>query len=145
MSDHCTLTFPRPISNRCLNLLGNLNLSIFTKTLWQDAAKAMLSYSWFLYDYLCFGQVADFSSDIRKLRMREWHSNRWKVSNWLVALYDLFLLFSFLASKHSNCWQLRVNTVHEKGTAKYTQQDSLDEAGGDSSLLYPFAITHQSF
>lgn len=28
-------------------------------------------------------------------------------------------------------WQLRVNTVHEKGTAKYTQQDSLDEAGGD--------------
>ncbi|KAF8202915.1 hypothetical protein BJ912DRAFT_1018762 [Pholiota molesta] len=25
---------------------------------------------------------------------------------------------------------LRVNTVHEKGTAKYTQQDSLDEAGG---------------
>ncbi|KXN90061.1 RNA-binding protein rsd1 [Leucoagaricus sp. SymC.cos] len=26
--------------------------------------------------------------------------------------------------------QLRVNTVHEKGTAKYTQQDSLDESGG---------------
>ncbi|KAG6849508.1 hypothetical protein H0H93_007862 [Arthromyces matolae] len=26
--------------------------------------------------------------------------------------------------------QLRVNTVHEKGTVKYTQQDSLDEAGG---------------
>ncbi|PPR05698.1 hypothetical protein CVT26_008939 [Gymnopilus dilepis] len=25
---------------------------------------------------------------------------------------------------------LRVNTVHEKGTVKYTQQDSLDEAGG---------------
>jgi RNA-binding protein 39 len=25
---------------------------------------------------------------------------------------------------------LRVNTVHEKGTAKYIQQDSLDEAGG---------------
>ncbi|KAI0692793.1 hypothetical protein BC835DRAFT_1416350 [Cytidiella melzeri] len=25
---------------------------------------------------------------------------------------------------------LRVNTVHEKGTIKYTQQDSLDEAGG---------------
>jgi RNA-binding protein 39 len=25
---------------------------------------------------------------------------------------------------------LRVNTVHEKGTARYTQQDSLDEAGG---------------
>lgn len=27
--------------------------------------------------------------------------------------------------------QLRVNTVHEKGTVKYTQQDSLDEAGGE--------------
>jgi RNA-binding protein 39 len=26
--------------------------------------------------------------------------------------------------------QLRVNTVHEKGTAKYTQADTLDEAGG---------------
>jgi RNA-binding protein 39 len=26
--------------------------------------------------------------------------------------------------------QLRVNTVHEKGTARYTQQDTLDEAGG---------------
>ncbi|KAG5221921.1 splicing factor CC1 protein [Salix suchowensis] len=25
---------------------------------------------------------------------------------------------------------LRVNTVHEKGTAKYTQQDTLDESGG---------------
>ena len=33
MSDLYTLTLPRPISNRCLNLLGNLNLSIFTKTL----------------------------------------------------------------------------------------------------------------
>jgi RNA-binding protein 39 len=31
-----------------------------------------------------------------------------------------------------------VNTVHEKGTAKYTQQDSLDEAGGDFSLLLSF-------
>jgi len=28
-------------------------------------------------------------------------------------------------------FQLRVNTVHEKGTARYTQQDSLDEAGGE--------------
>lgn len=28
--------------------------------------------------------------------------------------------------------QLRVNTVHEKGSARYTQQDSLDEAGGTS-------------
>ena len=26
--------------------------------------------------------------------------------------------------------QLRVNTVHEKGSVRYTQQDSLDEAGG---------------
>jgi hypothetical protein len=31
--------------------------------------------------------------------------------------------------------QLRVNTVHEKGTARYTQQDSLDEAGGESKPL----------
>ena len=30
--------------------------------------------------------------------------------------------------------QLRVNTVHEKGSARYTQQDSLDEAGGMLSL-----------
>ena len=49
MSDHYTLTLPRPISNRCLNLLGNLNLSIFTKTLWQNIARAMLSYSWFFF------------------------------------------------------------------------------------------------
>lgn len=27
---------------------------------------------------------------------------------------------------------LRVNTVHEKGTVRYTQQDTLDEAGGMS-------------
>jgi hypothetical protein len=26
--------------------------------------------------------------------------------------------------------KLRVNTVHEKGTAKYTVQESLDDAGG---------------
>ena len=31
--------------------------------------------------------------------------------------------------------QLRVNTVHEKGSAKYTQQDSLDEAGGEFGRL----------
>jgi len=30
--------------------------------------------------------------------------------------------------------KLRVNTVHEKGTVKYTQQDSLDEAGGRLSF-----------
>jgi RNA-binding protein 39 len=29
-----------------------------------------------------------------------------------------------------NLHQLRVNTVHEKGTARYTQQDTLDETGG---------------
>jgi RNA-binding protein 23/39 len=31
--------------------------------------------------------------------------------------------------------QLRVNTVHEKGTARYTQQDTLDEAGGAYEVL----------
>ena len=30
----------------------------------------------------------------------------------------------------AHVFQLRVNTVHEKGTARYTQQDSLDESGG---------------
>ena len=29
-----------------------------------------------------------------------------------------------------------MNTVHEKGTVKYTQQDSLDESGGASCLFY---------
>ena len=32
--------------------------------------------------------------------------------------------------------QLRVNTVHEKGSVKYTQQDSLEENGGESMILY---------
>jgi RNA-binding protein 23/39 len=32
--------------------------------------------------------------------------------------------------------QLRVNTVHEKGTAKYTTQDSLDEGGGKLLSLH---------
>lgn len=32
--------------------------------------------------------------------------------------------------------QLRVNTVHEKGTVRYTQQDSLDEAGGEYLRRY---------
>jgi RNA-binding protein 39 len=36
--------------------------------------------------------------------------------------------------------QLRVNTVHEKGTAKYTQQDSLDEAGG-KTLILPYRLS----
>jgi RNA-binding protein 39 len=31
--------------------------------------------------------------------------------------------------------QLRVNTVHEKGTTKYTQADTLDEAGGGLHLI----------
>ena len=36
----------------------------------------------------------------------------------------LSVLYASLFSK------LRVNTVHEKGTAKYTVQESLDDAGG---------------
>lgn len=44
--------------------------------------------------------------------------------------------FSTAVSVHLKlCLQLRVNTVHEKGTARYTQQDSLDEAGGESAVL----------
>ncbi|TFK41195.1 hypothetical protein BDQ12DRAFT_768001 [Crucibulum laeve] len=46
---------------------------------------------------------------------------------------------------------LRVNTVHEKGTAKYTQQDSLDEAGGGNlnaasrqALMQKLARTEQA-
>ena len=31
--------------------------------------------------------------------------------------------------------QLRVNTVHEKGSVKYTTGDSLDENGGKGSLI----------
>jgi RNA-binding protein 39 len=31
--------------------------------------------------------------------------------------------------------QLRVNTVHEKGTVKYTQQESLDDSGGTFLLM----------
>ena len=39
--------------------------------------------------------------------------------------------------------QLRVNTVHEKGSVKYTQQDTLDEAGGkDLSLGFVMLKTH---
>ncbi|KAI0348589.1 splicing factor, CC1-like protein [Trametopsis cervina] len=45
---------------------------------------------------------------------------------------------------------LRVNTVHEKGTIKYTQQDSLDEAGGGNlnaasrqALMQKLARTEQ--
>lgn len=30
--------------------------------------------------------------------------------------------------------QLRVNTVHEKGTVRYTQQDTLEESGGKGLL-----------
>ncbi|KAH9936987.1 uncharacterized protein B0H18DRAFT_183214 [Fomitopsis serialis] len=46
---------------------------------------------------------------------------------------------------------LRVNTVHEKGTTKYTQQDSLDEAGGGNlnaasrqALMQKLARTDQT-
>lgn len=39
--------------------------------------------------------------------------------------------FIFVSLNLTHCFlQLRVNTVHEKGTAKYTQADTLDEAGG---------------
>ncbi|KAI0052858.1 splicing factor, CC1-like protein [Auriscalpium vulgare] len=47
---------------------------------------------------------------------------------------------------------LRVNTVHEKGTTKYTQQDSLDEAGGGNlnaasrqALMQKLARTEPTF
>jgi len=33
-------------------------------------------------------------------------------------------------------FQLRVNTVHEKGSVKYTQQDSLEENGGKAIVLF---------
>jgi len=46
------------------------------------------------------------------------------------------LFSSFFRRSPLNPPQLRVNTVHEKGTAKYTQQDSLDEAGGASHILF---------
>jgi len=46
------------------------------------------------------------------------------------------LFSSFPRCSPHNSSQLRVNTVHEKGTAKYTQQDSLDEAGGVSHVLF---------
>ena len=39
-------------------------------------------------------------------------------------------------------FQLRVNTVHEKGTVRYTQQDSLDEAGGEIPFILPSRGTH---
>ena len=32
--------------------------------------------------------------------------------------------------------QLRVNTVHEKGTVRYTTQDTLEDSGGMYSLFY---------
>lgn len=38
-----------------------------------------------------------------------------------------------LVSRLTFSKQLRVNTVHEKGSVKYTQQDSLDEAGGEET------------
>ncbi|KAG6814060.1 hypothetical protein H0H92_003107 [Tricholoma furcatifolium] len=48
--------------------------------------------------------------------------------------------------------QLRVNTVHEKGTVRYTQQDSLDETGGGNlnaasrqALMQKLARTEPSF
>ena len=36
------------------------------------------------------------------------------------------------------CPQLRVNTVHEKGSIKYTPQESLDDAGGKDRCFSSF-------
>ena len=44
--------------------------------------------------------------------------------------------FQTATNIHHFLWQLRVNTVHEKGTVRYTQQDSLDEAGGMPFCLF---------
>jgi RNA-binding protein 39 len=35
----------------------------------------------------------------------------------------------------SSAGQLRVNTVHEKGSGRYTQQDSLEDSGGTCFTL----------
>ena len=38
--------------------------------------------------------------------------------------------------------QLRVNTVHEKGSGRYTQQDSLEDSGGTQIPPWPTTCTH---
>lgn len=38
--------------------------------------------------------------------------------------------------------QLRVNTVHEKGATRYTQQDTLDESGGKFTLSFFSQTSH---
>jgi RNA-binding protein 23/39 len=49
---------------------------------------------------------------------------------------------SFFIHPSRVCVQLRVKTVHEKGTARLQQQDSLDEAGGKKSLLRVYMNVH---
>jgi len=39
------------------------------------------------------------------------------------------------APRDSSADQLRVNTVHEKGSGRYTQQDSLEDSGGTCSIF----------
>jgi RNA-binding protein 23/39 len=65
---------------------------------------------------------------IREVKMQRWLWNKWKAlslleGRWVLKLICLHDFLTILC-------QLRVNTVHEKGSVKYTQQDSLDEAGG---------------
>ncbi len=56
-----------------------------------------------------------------------------------------------LAGRQASCWrvfhiailihqQLRVNTVHEKGTVRYTTQDSLEDSGGTRILSFLVAV-----
>jgi len=127
----CILILLRAISSRCLNRSVNLNLSTFTGILWRDVARAMHLSSAFscslyiglspnhnlLYRYkrsedarMALEQMEGFELAGRTVR----HPTlRWHILN-----------------LQYRCSQLRVNTVHEKGTAKYTQADTLDEAGG---------------
>lgn len=43
-------------------------------------------------------------------------------------------------STHPVLAQLRVNTVHEKGTARYTQADTLDESGGNYIISHALLL-----
>ena len=53
-------------------------------------------------------------------------------SSWLVGRYAVTRFYVPRDTLRLTESQLRVNTVHEKGSARYTQQDTLDEAGGES-------------
>ena len=70
--------------------------------------------------------------------MLKWLWSRWKASNWLDDRYvspGLGLIEALLTP-----WQLRVNTVHEKGGIKGIQQtESLDENGG---MYQQFGAVH---